>query len=64
MRAREEVNQCQRLLASGNYDRRTFDDAVRAVQRVAEINRMPEQTRDYLRNDIRELRQLQARFEG
>jgi hypothetical protein len=64
VRAREEINECRELLASGDYDRRQFDDAIAAVQRVADMNRLSDRTRDNLLDDVHELRQLQARVEG
>ena len=64
MRAREEVNDCQRMLSAGDYDRRQFDEAVVAVQRVAQLNRLSDYTRDNLYDDIRDLRRVQSRFES
>ena len=63
-RAREEVSECQRLVASGEYDRHQFDEAIVAVQRVADLNRLSDRNRDYLRDDVRELRELQLQLEG
>jgi hypothetical protein len=64
VRAREEINECRELLASGDYDRRQFDQAVAAIQRVVDMNRMSDRNRDNLRDDIRDLRDLQARYES
>jgi hypothetical protein len=64
MRAREEVNECQRILNAGDYDRREFDEAIGALQRVAQLNRLSDYTRDNLYDDIRDLRRVQSRFES
>jgi hypothetical protein len=64
MRAREEVNEAQRMLNAGDYDRRQFDETIGAVQRVAQLNRLSDNTRDNLLDDIRDLRRVQSRFEG
>jgi hypothetical protein len=61
--ARQQVNECQRVLASGGYDRQMFSDTVAAVQRVADINHLSDRTRTYLTDDIAGLRDLQARLE-
>jgi hypothetical protein len=62
--AREEVSECQRILRAGEYDRRQFDEAIVAVQRVAELNRLSDNNRDNLLDDIRDLRRVQSRFES
>jgi hypothetical protein len=64
MRAREEVNELQRMLSAGDYDRRQFDEAIVAVQRVAQLNRLSDNSRDMLLDDVRDLRRVQSRFEG
>ena len=64
MRARQEVTECQNTVANGTYSRRSFDEAINAVQRVADANRLSEQSRDYLLSDVRQLRDLQQRLEG
>ena len=51
-------------VASGEYDRHQFDEAIVAVQRVADLNRLSDRNRDYLREDVGELRELQLRLEG
>lgn len=62
--ARAEITECQRILASGDYDRRQFDDAISAVQRVADMNRLSDRNRDFLRDDVRDLQRIQARLES
>ena len=62
-RAREEVSECQRALMAGDYDRRTFDEAIFAIQRVVDLNRLSDRNRDYLLDDVRELRHLRSRLE-
>ena len=63
-RARREVNECQRAVAAGETDRRTFGDAIAAIQRVVDLNRLPDHNRNLLADDINALRDLQARLEG
>jgi hypothetical protein len=64
MRARQEVSQCQRTLAGGDYDRREFDDAINAIQRVADTNPMSDRRRNMLLDDVRDMRRLQSRLES
>lgn len=61
--ARDQLNACQRAVNTGEYDRLTFGETVSAIQRVVDLNRMTDQNRHYLVNDINELRQLQAELE-
>jgi len=62
-RAGEEVSDCHRAVTAGNYDRRTFDEAIAAIQRVVDSNRLSERNRDYLTDDVLQLRQLESRLE-
>ena len=62
--AQAQVGECQRLVASGEYSRRQLDEAIIAVQRVADMNRMSDRNRDSLRDDVRDMQQLQSLLEG
>jgi hypothetical protein len=62
--AMEQVNECQQGINSGDYDRRMFDQTVASLQRVADLNRLNDQSRGYIADDIRELTRLQSRLEG
>ena len=62
--AREEVNECQRAVATGEFDQRTFGETIGAIQRVVDLNRMTARSRSFLTDDISALRDLQARLEG
>ena len=62
--AREKVNDCQRMVNSGDYDRSTFNQTVSAIQRVVDLNRLSDQNRNDLVADISELRNLQLRLES
>lgn len=61
--ARRQVNECQRVLSEGHYDRELFGAAVAAVERVADIDRLSDRARTYLTDDIHQLRDLQSRLE-
>jgi hypothetical protein len=63
-RAQDEVNHCQRAVATGDFDRRDFDQAIGAIQRVTDLNRLSDRTRDFLLADVRELRDLQDHLAG
>jgi len=62
-RARERLNVAQRMIRDRNFDRRAFDESFAAVQQVLEQNRMPEDARNDLRLDLRELHRLQDRLQ-
>ena len=62
--AQTQINECQREINMGQYDRRVFDQAVSSMQRVVDLNRLSDQSRSYLSDDIRELSRLQSRLEG
>jgi len=64
VRARREVNECQRDVATGEDDRQTFGEAIAAIQRVVDLNHLPDRNRALLADDINALRDLQARLEG
>ncbi len=63
MDAKVRVNQCQRMLNDGSYDRRTFDFAVSSMQRVLDLNRLSDREHDYLSGDIQAMRRVQADLE-
>jgi len=62
IRADERVNECQRRVNSGTYDRRDFDTAIAAVQQVADMNRLPDEDRRLLSDDIQSLTRLRDRL--
>jgi len=62
--AMQLLNQCQRAVNAGDYDRRTFDQTVASIQRVIELNRLSDDSRSYLGDDVRAMSRLQARLEG
>jgi hypothetical protein len=61
--AKVRVNDCQRMLSDGHYDRRTFDFTVTSVQRVIDLNRLSERNHDYLADDVQALRRVQSDME-
>jgi hypothetical protein len=61
--AREDVNECQRGILAGTYDRRTFGETLAAIERVIDLNSLPDANRDSLVQDMKALRDLQARLE-
>ncbi len=60
----EQMNECQREIDAGAYDRRTFNETVASIQRVVDLNHLTEQTRGFLADDLRQLSNLQSRLEG
>ena len=64
-RARAEVNEVQRKVDAGIYDRRDLDDAIIAVQRVVDDNHMlSDSNRDYLAADLNHMRDFRSRIES
>jgi hypothetical protein len=60
----QQLNQCQRVVAAGEYDRRMFYQTVASIQRVMDLNRLTDQSRSYLGDDVSAMNRLQARLEG
>ena len=61
MKAREELNRLDRQVSEGTYDPRDFDQAISAVQQVIDQNDLlSSQNRDYLTNDLYELKEYRA----
>jgi len=58
------VDDCQRAVATGEDDGRTFGVTIAAIQRVVDRNRMPDENRNMLIDDVVALRHLQERMEG
>jgi hypothetical protein len=58
--AQDQVNECQHAVNSGEYDSLTFSQTISSIQRVIDLNRMTDRNRDYLVNDVGQLRNLQA----
>jgi hypothetical protein len=64
-RALEQVNAFQRRMNAGDYDRRDLDDAIVALQRVADGNRnLSVYERDDLASDVSRMRDYQAYLDG
>jgi len=53
-----ELDDLQRDYASGQWDRRSLGDVIRAMERVADDNRLSPRDRDLLRDDLDRLRDL------
>ena len=62
--AMQLLNRCQREVSSGNYERSTFDQTMASIQRVMDLNRLTEQSRSSLGDDVRAMSRLQASLEG
>ena len=62
--ARDQLNQLQHAVDTGEYDGLTFSQTISAMQRVVDLNRMTDRNRDYLVNDIGQLRDLEAQLGG
>jgi hypothetical protein len=62
--AEQLVNACERRVNSGDFDRRDFYQAINAMQRVADMNRLSDRNRDDILGDARELREMQGRLLG
>ena len=62
--ALNELSECQRAVANDSFSRREFNEAIGAMQRVVELNRISDRSRDFLTNDMSDLRRLQERLEG
>lgn len=60
----QQMSECQRAVNAGSYDRRSFSETIAAIQRVMDLNRLNDQSRAYITDDIRELNNLQSRLEG
>ncbi len=58
-RARQEINELQERVNSGNYDDRDLQEAVRAVDRVMDQNHMPDWARNRLSDDLNRLREIE-----
>ena len=62
--ARSDVNQLERDMTYGRYDRREFDQAIGDVQRVIDANRLHERDRDVLAADLHRIRELRERHDS
>ena len=63
IRAEERVDEYQRMINSGDFDRRMFDATIAAVQQVVDMNRLPDDSRGLLVDDIRALSRLEGQLE-
>jgi hypothetical protein len=64
-RALDQLNAVQRRMSAGDFDRRDLEEAIVAIQRVADNNRnLPVYDRDYLASDVNRLRDYQAYLDG
>jgi len=57
--AQDAISRCQRSVAVGEYDQRQFEDSITAIQRVTDLNRLSDQSRNNLLDDMHDLRRLQ-----
>lgn len=62
-RARQEVDEFQRGWNAGDFNPRQLQDAIVAVQRVLNENRLSDRTRDLLASDLNWMREFQDRHE-
>jgi hypothetical protein len=62
-RARVELNELQSSWNSGEINGREFNDAVMALQRVVDVNRLSDRSRDFLAGDLNRLRDMRARLD-
>ena len=60
-RVREELAEFQGKWANGRYDRHELDDAIGALQKVVNDNRLNYRDRDVLQDDLYRLRDFRAR---
>lgn len=59
-KVREELGEFQGKLASGRYDRHELDEAIGALQKVVNNNRLEYRDRDALQDDLYRLRDFRA----
>ena len=59
--ARQQVNDIQNLVSSGNFDERELQQAIGALRRVVNNNRLSDRTRDDLERDLERMRELRWR---
>jgi len=62
--AHREVGEFQAKWDRGIFDAREMDRAIGSVQRVAEISSLRPEDRDFLREDLRRMREFRAHMEG
>jgi hypothetical protein len=62
-RARVELNELQSSWNAGENNWREFNEAVTALQRVMDVNRMSDRTRDFLAGDLNRLRDMRSRLD-
>jgi hypothetical protein len=62
-RARARVGAFYRRFSNGEFDRRDLDEAIGAMQRVADNNRMSSSDRDLIADDLHWLRELRERHD-
>jgi hypothetical protein len=63
-RAKDSMNEFQRDLNNGHYDRAALDRTIDSMQRVVDGNRLPYRWQQALNSDTNRLRDLQSRLEG
>ena len=59
--AREQLNDLQNLVASGNFDGQELNQAIVALRRVVNNNRLSDRTREDLEQDLERMRELRWR---
>lgn len=62
-RVKQELNQLQRDSANGNFTGRDLDDVIGTLQRVVADNRMPENDRAMLTDDLNHVRDFRDHHE-
>jgi hypothetical protein len=56
--AREQLNDIQNLMSSGSFDQQELNQAVVALRRVVNNNRLSDRTRDNLERDLEQMREF------
>jgi len=59
--AREQLNDIQNLVSSGNFDEHELQQAIVALRRVVNNNRLSDRTREDLERDLERMRELRWR---
>src|ERR1051326_4057762 len=60
--AREQLNDIQNMVSNGNFDQREMTEAIVALRRVVNNNRLSDRTRDDLERDLERLRELRMNW--
>ena len=63
-RTKQELNELQGKLASGQYDQTELDEVIGALQRVIDSNKLSSRDRDVLSDDMARLREYREHHEN